>query len=98
TLIVHAVADINADITGIPGEDPIESMFFVSLAATTGSELTIRRVPIDFLDLELFTLGHMGLTYVKGENYISENGRTKLCDVTIKPSKLIAAKEKVHAR
>ena len=51
TLIVHGVADINADITGIPSEDPIESMFFISLAATTHSDLTIRRCPIDFLEL-----------------------------------------------
>lgn len=98
TLVVHGVEDINADIVGYPSEDPIESMFFVSLAATTGSELTIKRVPLDFLELELFTLGHMGLTYVLGEKYTSENGRTVLCDVTVKPSKLHAAAEKVHAR
>ncbi len=98
TLTVYGVEDINMDAVGYPSEDPIESMFFVSLAATTGSRLTVKRVPLDFLELELFTLGHMGLTYTKGEKYISDNGRTILCDVTIMPSKLIAAKEKIHAR
>ncbi len=98
TLIVHGVEEINGDIVGYPSEDPIESMFFFSLAATTGSELTVKRVPLDFLELELFTLGHMGLTYTKGEKYTSENGRTVLSDVTVMPSKLVAAKEKIHAR
>jgi UDP-N-acetylglucosamine 1-carboxyvinyltransferase len=98
TLVVHGVKEIHADITGYPSEDPIESMFFFSLAATTGSQLTVKRVPIDFLELELFTLGHMGLTYAKSEKYISDNGRTVLCDVTVMKSKLVAAKEKIHAR
>lgn len=98
TLIVHGVSNIDADITGYPSEDPIESMFFFSLAATTGSELTVKRVPIDFLELELFTLGHMGLVYEKSEKYISDNGRTVLCDVIVRPSKLKAATEKIHAR
>lgn len=98
TLVVHGVQDIDADIEGFPSEDPIESMFFVSLAATTGSELTIRRVPWDFLELELFTLGHMGLIYTKSEKYTSDNGRAVLCDVTVKPSHLHAADEKIHAR
>ena len=54
---MNGVEEIDADIVGYPSEDPIESMFFISLAATTGSELTIKRVPLDFLELELFTLG-----------------------------------------
>jgi UDP-N-acetylglucosamine 1-carboxyvinyltransferase len=98
TLVVHGVADINAHVIGYPSEDPIESMFFVSLAVTTGSEITIKRVPLDFVELELFTLQHMGLTYTKGEKYIAENGRTVLSDIAVKQSKLRAAKEKVHAR
>jgi UDP-N-acetylglucosamine 1-carboxyvinyltransferase len=98
TLVVHGVEEINAEIVGYPSEDPIESMFFISLAATTGAELTIRRVPFDFLELELFTFSHMGLEYVKGDPYISDNGRTVLRDVTIKPSRLHAANEKIHAR
>lgn len=98
TLVVHGVAEIDADIVGYPSEDPIESMFFISLAATTASELTIKRVPMDFLELELFTLGNMGLVYTKGEKYTSENGRAVLSDVTIHPSKLHASAEKIHAR
>ena len=98
TLVVHGVKDINADITGYPSEDPIESMFFVSLAATTGSELKIERCPIDFLELELYTLGQMGLTYEIGERYKADNAHTVLADVTVYASKLHAPPEKIAAR
>lgn len=98
TLIVHGVKDIDASITGYPSEDPIESMFFVSLAATTGSELLIERCPIDFLELELYTLGEMGLRYEIGERYTAENGRAALADVSVHPSTLVSAPEKVAAR
>lgn len=98
TLVVHGVADINSSIEGNPSEDPIESMFFVSLAATTNSELTIERCPIDFLELELYTLGQMGLKYDLSKRYASYNGKTVLADVTIHPSELVAAPEKIAPR
>lgn len=98
TLVVHGLSDINAEVHGHPSEDPIESMFFVSLAATTGSEITIERCPIDFLELELFTLEHMGLQYSRGESYASENGHTMLRDVTIHRSELVAPAEKIAPR
>jgi UDP-N-acetylglucosamine 1-carboxyvinyltransferase len=98
TLVVHGLSDISADLHGHPSEDPIESMFFISLAATTGSTLTIERCPIDFLELELYTLAQMGLQYSAGERYASENGHTVLRDITIKPSQLIAAPEKIAPR
>lgn len=98
TLVVHGVADINMDVTGYPSEDPIESMFFISLAATTGSEITVERCPIDFVELELFTLSHMGLKYDIGPVYMADNGHTKLCDVTVRASKLHAPPEKIAPR
>lgn len=98
TLTVHGVEEINADLVMSPGEDPIESMFFVSLAATTGSELTIERCPIDFLELELLTLEHMGLKTSRGPAYAAENARTMLRDVTIHPGALVAPPEKIAPR
>lgn len=98
TLIVHGLADINAAIDGHPSEDPIESMFFISLAATTRSELTICRSPIDFLELELYTLAHMGLKFEFGEKYASDNGHTALRDITIYPSELVAPPDKIAPR
>ncbi len=98
TLKVHGVADINMDAVGIPSEDPIESMFFISLAATTQSEITITRCPIDFLELELMTLASMGMKYTRHACYIAENGRTNLCDITILASVLHAPSEKIAPR
>lgn len=98
TLVVHGVEDIDASIVGTPSEDPIESMFFISLAATTGSDITIRRCPIDFVELELYTLSHMGLRYDMGQTYLSENNHTKLCDITVHASQLVAPPEKIAPR
>ena len=98
TLVVHGRSDISGDFSYAPSEDPIESMFFVSLAATTKSGLTVRRCPIDFLELELYTLQHMGLSLERSAPYLAENGRTKLIDVAVKPSELIAPPEKIAAK
>src|SRR3989344_104660 len=69
TLVVHGVDEIDREVVVYPSEDPIESMFFISLAATTGSELTICRCPMDFLELELVTLGQMSQKYEYGPKY-----------------------------
>lgn len=98
TLTVHGIEDISADITGFPGEDPIESMTFISLAATTGSEITVERCPIDFLELELLTFELMGLKYERSAPYTSENGRMRLVDITVYPSALHAPAEKIAPR
>lgn len=98
TLVVHGVADINMDVEAYPSEDPIESMFFISLAAATGSKLRITHCPSDFLELEVFTLGRMGLQYEWGEPYLAENGRTVLRDIVVRPSKLVGSPEKIAPR
>ncbi len=95
TLVVHGVAEINKEVRGEPSEDPIESMFFFALAATTKSQLTIKRCPIDFLELELQHLKKMRLTIERGPVYVGNNGRVRLCDVTLFPSTLYAAPEKI---
>src|SRR3990167_8602404 len=90
TLVVHGVDDIDRDVVVYPSEDPIESMFFISLAATTNSEITIKRCPFDFIELELVTLGQMSQKYEYGTKYTADNGRTVLTDVTTCPSQLTA--------
>jgi UDP-N-acetylglucosamine 1-carboxyvinyltransferase len=98
TLVVHGVAEINVPIEYAPSEDPIESMFFISLAATTHSKLSIKRCPIDFLELELLTLESMGMQYSRSGVYAAENGRTKLVDLVIENGTLHAPPEKIAAR
>ena len=99
TLVVHGIPKIDGDFIGYPSEDPIESMFFISLAATTHSAISIKRCPIDFLELELYTLETMGLRYEQSDIYFAENGRTKLVDLHIKAvGELIASSEKIAPR
>jgi UDP-N-acetylglucosamine 1-carboxyvinyltransferase len=78
-------------------EDPIEAMFFLSLAITTKSTLTIKRCPIEFLELELLKLEKMGQQYEILRKYKSYNKKTKLVDIKMVPSKLVALEDKIHA-
>lgn len=98
TLTVHGVADINTPIEYHNSEDPIESMMFLTAAIVTNSKLTVERCPIDFLALELLKLRAMGLQYTTSKPYLAHNGHTKLVDVTVHPSKLISAGDKIHAQ
>ena len=97
-LTIHGVGEINTPVEYTNSEDPIEAMMFISAAITTGSTLTITRCPIDFLALELLKLEKMGLKYEKSKMYFSGNGRTKLVDITVHPSKLKAPHDKLHAQ
>ena len=97
TLTVHGVKEINKNIEYWNSEDPIESMMFISAAIVTDSELTINRCPIDFLSLELEKLKRMNLKYKILKKYVSYNGRTKLADIKILPSKLTALSDKIHS-
>jgi UDP-N-acetylglucosamine 1-carboxyvinyltransferase len=96
TLTVTGVADIDTDITYTLSEDPTDSMFFIAAAILTNSSITLTRCPIEFLELELLKLEKMGFKYSKSKVYLSENGHTKLVDITTKPSKLTALHEKIH--
>ena len=95
TLTVHGKENINVDVEHHNSEDPIESMFFISAAIVTKSKLTIRRCPIEFLTLELEKLKRMGQKYSLSKEYLSKNGKTKLIDITIIPSKLTSLHDKI---
>jgi UDP-N-acetylglucosamine 1-carboxyvinyltransferase len=97
TLTVHGLEEINRNIEYSNSEDPIESMMFISACIVTDSKLTITRCPIDFLSLELEKLKRMGLKFKILKRYFSYNGRTKLVDIEIFPSKLKALQDKIHA-
>ncbi len=100
TLRVRGVKKIKKNVTYAPAEDPVEAMTFISAAVTTNSNITIKRVPIDFLELELLKLEKMGLDYKMTNRYKAENGQTDLVDLTIQKhnGELIAPKEKVYSR
>ncbi|MBM3272665.1 UDP-N-acetylglucosamine 1-carboxyvinyltransferase [Candidatus Kaiserbacteria bacterium] len=99
TLTVRGVESIDGNIVGYPSEDPIESMFFISLAATTRSEISIKRCPIDFLELELLVLEQMGLSFERSAPYLAENQHTKLVDLVVHANgPLKAPPEKIAPR
>lgn len=97
TLVVYGLKEINKDIEYWNSEDPIESMMFISACIVTDSKLTITRSPIDFLSLELEKLKRMNLKFKILKRYYSYNGRTKLADIEIFPSKLKALADKIHS-
>ncbi len=96
TLTVTGAEEISADVRVAPSEDPIEAMSLITAAVVTKSELTVRRAPIEFLEIELAILGDMGLQYDLSQEYPAANGRTRLVDITVHPSTLRAAQDKIH--
>jgi UDP-N-acetylglucosamine 1-carboxyvinyltransferase len=97
TLKIEGLKYINKNIEYHVSEDPIEAITFVAAALVTNSELLIKRVPIEFAELELQTLEQMGLRYEISEEYFSKNEKTRLVDLRVLQSQLHAPKDKLHA-
>ncbi len=100
TLRVQGLKEIKKNVSFAPSEDPVEAMTFVAAAVTTNSKITIRRVPIEFMELELLKLEKMGLKSTRTEVYKSENGKTDLIDLTIHKHnhQLSAPEDKLYGR
>src|SRR6478672_10364534 len=96
TLTVTGKSSIDVDVDYAPSEDPIEAMSLLAAAIVTKSSITIRRVPIEFLELELAILEEMGFRYDRSEEYPASNGETRLVDITTYPSELRAPLDKIH--
>jgi UDP-N-acetylglucosamine 1-carboxyvinyltransferase len=97
TLRVHGLRDINKNVEYAPSEDPIEVMSFIAAAIVTKSEITIERVPIEFVEIDLKFLENMNFQYEISDEYTALNGRTRLVDLTTKPSDLKAPLDKIHS-
>ncbi len=100
TLRVRGVKHIKKNISFSPTEDPVEAMTFISAAATTDSSITIKRAPIDFLELELLKLEKMGLKFDLSPMYKAENGKADLVDIKIHKhnGELTAPIDKLYGR
>jgi UDP-N-acetylglucosamine 1-carboxyvinyltransferase len=98
TLRVTGVKDIKKNVTYAPAEDPVEAMTFVAAAVTTDSSIGLKRVPIEFMELELLKLEKMGLNYDITPTYKAANGQTDLVDLVIHKhnGSLKAPAEKIH--
>lgn len=100
TLKVRGVKNIKKNVTYYPSEDPIESMTFIAAAVATNSKITIKRAPIEFLELEILKLEKMGLKIDIRDWYKANNGYTDLVDITVNKhdGNLKALDEKIYAR
>jgi len=96
TLTIHGQRVIDVDVEFSPSEDPIEAMSLLAAAVVTESAITIRRVPIEFLEIELAQLEGMGMKYDMTPEYRSANGLTRLVDLTTIPGPLTAPADKIH--
>ena len=96
TLRVQGVKNIDVDVEYQISEDPIEAMSLLTAGIVTNSEITVRRCPIEFLEVEFAVLEEMGQQIEMTAEYKSRNGQTRLVDVTVKPSRLVAPLDKIH--
>jgi len=70
-------------------------MTFLAAAIVTGSHLTVKNCPMDFLDLELCKLEKMGQ---KLQIKNLKNGLFRMADIEVWPSKLKALPDKIYGR
>lgn len=96
-LKIKGLASINKNVEYSPSEDPIEAMSLIAAGVVTKSPIAINRVPIEFVELELAILGQMGLNFTQSAEYAADNGRTRLVDIALEDSRLIAPKDKLHS-
>ena len=95
-LVVRGKSRHSMNVEYTISEDPIEAMSFIAAALVTNSEITILRAPIEFLEIELEVLKNMNAKFEKTSEYLSANGRTRLVDLTVKKSHLVAPVDKIH--
>jgi UDP-N-acetylglucosamine 1-carboxyvinyltransferase len=100
TLKVQGVKQIKKNISYSPSEDPVEAMTFIAAAVTTNSSITVKRVPLEFIELELLKLEKMGLNFKQSESYKADNGKTDLVDIKIfkHDGQLVAPIDKIYGR
>lgn len=96
-LKIRGKAAIRENVEYFPSEDPIEAMSFIAAGVVTNSQITVKRAPIEFLEVELAILGQMGLQYTLTDEYMARNGHTRLVDIHFKQSVLQSAKDKLHS-
>ncbi len=96
TLTIQGITKFKPKVEYHVMPDPLEGMAFIAAAITTGSALTVQNCPIDFLELELEKLSVMGQKFTISNERISKNGKFRIVDILIIPSKLTALPDKIH--
>jgi UDP-N-acetylglucosamine 1-carboxyvinyltransferase len=105
---INGIGTTTLEITGVKRlrgvkeypimEDPIESMTWLAAGIATRSAITVKRCPLEFLELEIEKLKRMGQKLKISKRYKSKNGKFDLVDIKIIPSKLVAPVEKIYGQ
>ncbi len=98
TLEINGVKQLNPIKNYSIMPDPIVAMTYIAVGITTGSHLTVKNCPLEFLELELCKLEVMGQKYQIKNKRKSKNGKFDLIDVEIFPSVLKALPDKIYGR
>ncbi len=98
TLKIQGAEELKAtkDYSIMP--DPIVAMTYLSAAIVTGSNLTVKNCPLEFLELELCKLEKMGQKYKIKNFRLSPNNHFQIVDLEVIPSKLTALPDKIDGR
>ena len=95
TLVIEGLKALNTTVNYAIMPDPIAAMTFLAAAITTGSHVTVKNCPLDFLDLELCKLETMGQKFaVKPQKH----DRFRMASIEVWPSKLKALPDKIYGR
>ena len=91
---------IKKNIEYWPAEDPVKAMTILAAAITTDSEIVIKRVPLDFLELEMLKIKKMGCETEILKEYKGQNKHLRLGDVLVKRhnGNLTALEDKISCR
>lgn len=100
-LTVQGASQLEADVIYRSTEDPLDALVLVCAATVTRSRLVIRRVPVEYLGVELELLHSMGICLEISPEYPAMNGWARLADVTVRgalaPAPILRAPEdKIH--
>lgn len=95
TLVIEGVAELKKMVNYSIMPDPIAAMTFISAAIATGSHLTVKKCPMDFLDLELCKLEKMGQKF---KVTFEKNAKFRMASIEVWPSKLKALPDKIYGR
>lgn len=95
TLVIEGVKELKKSVRYSVMPDPIAAMTFLSAAIVTGSHLTVKNCPMDFLDLELCKLEKMGLKFTVASQ---SHERYRMASIEVFPSKLKALPDKIYGR
>lgn len=98
TLTIRGKASIKKNVSFELSEDPTDAMFFLASAIVTRSSIVIKRIPIDFMELELYKLELMGFKYDVLRRYRGRNGFVNLVDIRTHAVPLVASPEKLYGR